>query len=371
MGRKKKTRLPECVTMLADGRYRVRVTVVDPETGDRVPRKRTLPHGSTEAQAVAVRDQMRAALRAGKEVPVGVTPSVTDYVPDWLFSKGARVSARTISGYSASLAWTCDRFGRLPLGKVTRRVLERFVGFLERDSGLAPRTQRIIWARTKAMLRDGWADHDLDPPRGFDRVRGPRGTPEPAGRALSAEELAIFIRTAREHPRMEGEHARLVCELFAVTGIRRVELARGRLADLDGSILTVRSAKGGRRRLVALEKDLAERLAVLGRKAQALTGQIDVALVTMPDGRPAPYKLHWRWVSTCAVLGGLPHISPHDLRRTMNTLGLAAGVPVELLRAWMGHTTSAMTALYHRPGADAAAVVREGVFGAPKEGAKR
>lgn len=371
MGRKKKTRLPECVTKLTDGRYRVRVTMADPETGKRIPRKKTLPHGSTEAQAVAVRDRLREALRAGVEAPTGATPSVTDYVPVWLYSKGARVSARTLSGYTSSLAWPIERFGRLSLAKVTRAVLERFVGYLERDSGLAPRSQRVIWARTKAMLRDGWADHDLAPPRGLDRVQAPRGTAEPAGRAMSSEELAAFIRTAREHPDMEGEHARLACELFAVTGIRRVELARGRLADLDGTILTVRSAKGGRRRLVALEQDFADRLGAWGRRAQILTGNLDVALVTRPDGRNAPYNLHWRWVSTCAVLAGLPHVSPHDLRRTMNTLGLQAGVPVDLLRAWMGHTTSAMTALYHRPSADAATVVREGVFGETKGGSKK
>lgn len=46
--------------------------------------------------------------------------------------------------------------------------------------------------------------------------------------------------------------------------------------------------------------------------------------------------------------GGLPGVSPHDLRHTYATLTIRRGVPVEIVSRYLGHATVLITLMIYR-----------------------
>lgn len=136
-----------------------------------------------------------------------------------------------------------------------------------------------------------------------------------------------------------------VLEALAHLGVRRSELARLRLEDIDASakLLNVRGKRGLRR--VPISDDL---LPVLLRLAQGgLDGgkpvaDVDEATVKRRSGYIATLVGRWKRRT------GDGRLRPHNMRRTMATALLERGVPEAIIAQVLGHApgSGAVTRLY-------------------------
>lgn len=136
-----------------------------------------------------------------------------------------------------------------------------------------------------------------------------------------------------------------VLEALAHLGVRRSELARLRLEDIDASakLLQVRGKRGLRR--VPISDSLLpvlQRLAQGGLDAGKPVAQVDEHTVKRRRGYIA--QLVGRWKRRT----GDGRLRPHNLRRTLATALLERGVPEALIAQILGHApgSGAVTRLY-------------------------
>ncbi len=124
---------------------------------------------------------------------------------------------------------------------------DALVAYLARD-GWEPETRKSARTALRSFYRWGHEHGGLatDPAAGLPAIHVPTAEPRPA------PEEAIQVALARSDRRQ-----RLMILLAAVYALRRGEISRINLRDLDGPALTVHG-KGGRRRVVMLNPGLAE-----------------------------------------------------------------------------------------------------------------
>lgn len=343
-----KQKLPPGIKRLSDGRLHVLATATDPRTKRKLYAERTLSADATLGEAVDLRAQLRAELLgeltpSRKEAP----PTLGAYALRWIKARAARVRLVTAKSYERTLSlYVLPRLGDLPVTEIRRSDLEKYAAWLERESGLAIRTQRSAWSKALDLLRDAWEEYDLRP---IGRIKGPQGEPTPAGRALSREELDLLVAEARTRC---ARHSSAVVTL-AYTGLRVLEVCRLRwcdlrLDDLDDAWATVNHSKtrSGTGRLVPLPR-LAAELLLVHRAEQPASPW--VWCHTGDPSRPAPTQFAAEAVASCARAIGLAHTTPHDLRRTFVTLLDRAGVNRLAVRSLVGHSDDATTNTYSRP----------------------
>lgn len=154
-----------------------------------------------------------------------------------------------------------------------------------------------------------------------------------------------------ENKKFTGIRDRAILEMLYSTGMRRMELLRLRIPDIDRSsgVLTIREGKGGKDRVVPvgeralywLDKYLAE-----ARPHFMAKSACDVIFLTS-TGKPfTPNHLSWlagRYVQA-ANLGktGACHI----FRHTMATLMLEGGADTRYIQAMLGHARLDTTQIY-------------------------
>lgn len=339
MARRKKKSPAPGVTVLGDGRFKVRAAVTCQRTGRRKDHARTLPQGTTLGQAIDARAALISQLSAGSSpTQTRRVPRVEDYAADWI--EGRRVKASTRRVYTSHIAHLSAELGHLRLDEVTRADLSDFAGVLE-SCGLKIRSQKTVWVTCLSCLRDGWADFGLEDPSA--RVKAPSSgkTAPPAGRALSESELAKFCGELE----MCDPLARVSLLMVALTGLRRSEVAAARrdCLDLEEGWYTVPDSKtaAGLRRV-----PLAQAL------CDALANWLDEAPSSewVFPGRKGHIGPEWIYEQCLkvAVAAKLGHVTPHDLRRTLITLMDRAGMDRLAVRALAGHTSNVVTDRYSR-----------------------
>lgn len=148
-----------------------------------------------------------------------------------------------------------------------------------------------------------------------------------------------------------GLRDRALLELLFATGIRRMEVAGARLADLDlqRGLLLVRCGKGRKDRMVPLGERATYWLRRYVEEARpALTRRPEEAAVFVGSGgRP----LSLNWLSTLvarhvrAALPGRPG-SCHLLRHAMETMMLEGGADIRYIQLMLGHAQLVTTQIY-------------------------
>jgi integrase len=140
-----------------------------------------------------------------------------------------------------------------------------------------------------------------------------------------------------------GDHLTLMVLLSLNTGVRRGELFALRWEDinLQTKTLTVRgkTAKSGQTRHIPLN---AECLAVLCAWRQQVPDE-GLVFPGKYGGRADNVRKAWGGVLR---LAGIPNFRWHDLRHTFASNLVMAGVPLNTVRALLGHTTPGMTLRY-------------------------
>lgn len=239
------------------------------------------------------------------------------------------------------MEWSALRFQHV--AALRARLIEQY----------APATCNRLISTVRGVLR---AAYHLEQMRGEDYQRalaalsGVKGERLPAGRELSAAELAALVGVCKADPTPAGvRDAALFAVMYA--GLRRAEVAGLRLADWfpgDG-------------RLVVRGKGRKERAAFLPARAGAalaawvnLRGFGDGPLFTRIGKSGAISSAGISAQAVYVILAkraesaGLTQVTPHDLRRTFVSNLLQAGADTVIVSKLVGHADPKTTARYDR-----------------------
>lgn len=364
---KKRSHLPAGISLLPDGRYRIRVTH-HPPAAKRRSITRTLNLGESLAQAVQLRDDLRAELES--QSPGGVpdcAPLLRSYVKQWLARKTVTVRPKVAETYTTSLAYLIADLGHIRVDELERHHLTWWRDQLQAEVGeFAISTVRARWRYGLSVVRDALAEHGRQDITW--RIKGPVGhtAPRRETRTLSRAQVdklcahakgrysSMVVFLARTGSRF-GEAAGLRwCDLDLEEGVARL---RQSISEVKGGFQTeaLKSAQG---RVVGLSEDTIEAL----KQHRAQCPGVGEALVwATKGGQPARKVYIYRALDRAASGASLPiQVRPQVLRRTVNSLGLAEGLDRVLLQELLGHADNAMTRHYNglRPETAAAAAKR-------------
>lgn len=194
------------------------------------------------------------------------------------------------------------------------------------------------------------------------------------GQALTAPQVGEFLARAEE---MFPQHHAMLFLGFA-TGARFSELSALHWDDVDDDEGVIHFAhsqyRGTRRKLTKsdryIQRPLTPKIATALRKHRRRladmkhpgvgNGIIFPARVEDPaeaagNGYMSGYTLRSAMRRVSGKLSYQPHLTPHDMRRTFNSLMLESGISPQLLQAMTGHVTDEMTVHYAHISRDAKA----------------
>jgi integrase/recombinase XerD len=239
----------------------------------------------------------------------------------------------TVEAYISALREFARYFNRPP-DQLGPDHIRQFQLYLLRDRKLATNTvkQRMaaiqfFFARTlkRPYLRDD-----------FPYPKGPRRLPA----VLSQEEVTRLIDAASNL-----SHRAILMILYS-TGVRRSEVVRLKVGDIDSErmVIHIRQGKGRKDRDVPLSQKLLETLRQYWRWAKPKTylfpGQSgeDVPLTT---------KAVWHACQGAVQRAGIPKkISPHSLRHSYATHLLESGADLRTIQLLLGHADIKHTTVY-------------------------
>ncbi|HHP7231136.1 MAG TPA: tyrosine-type recombinase/integrase [Xenococcaceae cyanobacterium] len=183
-----------------------------------------------------------------------------------------------------------------------------------------------------------------------------KGTGKLRGRALDTDEIESLIECCYEQGDAIAKRDAAVIAILRCGGIRRQEIVRLELDDLEFKTgeLTIRRGKGGKFRIVYLTNEaigmIEDWLEVRGDLTGALICPVNkggsITLRHFAEDGDGIYKL----VKARAISAGVKHFSPHDFRRTFCSDLLAEGEDVFTVQELAGHASPATTAKYDRRG---------------------
>jgi integrase len=196
---------------------------------------------------------------------------------------------------------------------------------------LAPTTRHHRLLLVRQFLRFlagcGWAEPDLE--RAIRLQPLPPHQPRPA---LSLDDQLRLLAAAPTH------RSRLLVSLLLATGARPGELLSCNLSSLQQGKLQLRGKTG--ERWVPLPPSLLQELE--GEIVERRIESPDAPLFRSRQGRLSRRRLR-ELLDDCCDLGGLPRISPHQLRHAACARWLRAGVPLLLVSKALGHARPSTT----------------------------
>ena len=160
---------------------------------------------------------------------------------------------------------------------------------------------------------------------------------------LSPEEAVRLIDSARNLL-----HRAMLMTLYSC-GLRRIELCRLKVSDIDGQrlVLRVEHGKGGVDRDVPISPKLIETLRDYWRWMRPKTYLFPGTVNGWRADKPISPKMVWAAVRYAAEKAGIDKpVSPHTLRHSYATHQLEAGVELKTLQDLLGHEDLATTSLY-------------------------
>jgi integrase len=349
----------------------------DPETGKR---RRLDLYAHTRADLMRKVADERARLGGSIVKPRGVRGDLGQWVERWLEEeKRPNLAASTYAVYE--VAWRVhtkplvgdfrlDRFGPDDVRAVLTKLRAKKVG---------GRTLQVVWKVMRAAFDAAILQEKYHRPNPWRAVSTPRHDyREP--HVLTDAEARSFIEAAKE----DAFEAVWLLSLFGGLRLgeclglkwRDVDLKSGRIdirqgaTEVNGSIQVGKLKTKSSRREIVVGKVAAE---ALQRRQQAADkeGHKSPFCFTSPTGellgRTYIRRRHFEKVREAAKIAGL---HPHDLRHTMTSHALAAGLSPVVVAKRLGHGSTRMTLDrygHQLPGAQAeAAAVIEGRLSSAK-----
>jgi len=228
---------------------------------------------------------------------------------------------------------------------VRRVLIERY----------APGTANKVLSALRGVAREAWRLGLIDA-EAFARIRdvpGVRGSRLPAGREVPMRELAKLFRACAEAGASGVRDAAGMALLYGA-GLRRSEAVALDVVAFDCGGATVRVlGKGNKERSVPVP---AAAVAAL-RAWLELRGSAPGPLLCPVRGKTVTLRPMSSQAIMTALLrragdAGVPHLSPHDLRRSYITGLLRAGADLSTVQRLAGHASVTTTTRYDRRGDD-------------------
>ncbi len=241
-----------------------------------------------------------------------------------------------------TLDWSAVRYQHT--AAVRGRLLDRY----------APATANRILSALRGVLEQAWL---LGQMSAEDYYRAARLSPVvgetlPAGRELSAEEIASLIENCIKDGGSIGIRDAAIIGILFGAGLRREEITKLNLDDYNSE----------EQKLVIRGKRSKQRIAYLGDGAlAALMNWLDVRGQDMGPlfvpakrggtlrygSRLSPQSIYYL-LKIRAKRAGVKPFSPHDLRRTFVSRLLDSGVDIATVAKMAGHSNIQTTARYDR-----------------------
>lgn len=182
-------------------------------------------------------------------------------------------------------------------------------------------------------------------------VKNISGETVPAGRELSAGELAALIHTCEADPTPAGARDAALIAVMYACGLRRQEVVDLDLSDYEPGEgkLIVRGKRNKQRTAYVLNggsRAMAAWLEVRG----SFPGPLFVPIIKggAIDPRQMSTQAIYNMLHKRADQAGVPNFSPHDLRRTFVSDLLDAGADITTVSKMAGHASVNTTARYDR-----------------------
>lgn len=338
-----------------DGRWAAQASIGYGPDGRR---RRVTVYGATKAEALA---KLRREL---EELGAGANPTeetVEQYLRRWL-RDSARLEVReaTLAGYEANVRlYIAPAFGRVKLRRLLPvHIQELYASMIDR--GLSPRTVKQVHAVLHRALDRAvrWGLISRNPADAVDLPRGPR----PEMQVLTPEQVRVFLDAARDD-RLYALYA-----LAVTCGPRQGELLGlpWDAVNFEAGTITIRQQliwpKRGQpyleepktaagRRTFSAPKLVLEALKAHRRRQAEERLRLGEAwqnrwnlVFTTPIGTPLqPSNLVNRSFHPLLERAGLPRVRFHDLRHTAASLMAAQGVPPDVVRRILGHSSITIT----------------------------
>lgn len=220
-------------------------------------------------------------------------------------------------------------------------------------AGLAPSTINLRLAAVRKLAweasENGWLAPEIA--ASIARIKGVRRLGVRTGNWLTREQATELLRLP-DPETLKGKRDRAILALLLACGLRRAEVARLTVESFELRegrwVLPDLESKGNRLRTVPVPgwvKALADAWA---NAAAVQAGPLFRPVVKGGAVQPRPLteKAVWCVVREYAARMGLPHLAPHDLRRTCARLCRAAGGDLEQIQFLLGHASIQTTERY-------------------------
>ena len=223
---------------------------------------------------------------------------------------------------------------------------------------LAPTTTNKMLVALRRVLTEAYR-LDLIDASDFNKavdIAHVKGTGNLRGRALNTREIESLIESCHQQNNPISLRDAAVIAILRCGGIRRQEIVRLNLSDLDLATgeLTIHRGKGNNYRLVYLTDEaialVNDWLNIRGNAPGALICPVNkggnINLRHFASNGDGIYKL----VKARAIRAGVKHFSPHDFRRTFCSDLLSLGEDIFTVQELAGHTSPVTTAKYDKRG---------------------
>lgn len=266
------------------------------------------------------------------------SPLFGDFVTGrWKDDCYRRCKPSTREGFDSQLkSQLLPAFGALPLDRITRGAIHKwFDGYSETAPGGANKTLDTLSQILNHAERCGHVA--TNPARGIRRNRRPR-----LSRFLSKEEICRLLETLDrcEAERPASRPQADIIRLLLFTGCRRGEILNLRWDEVADNLLRLRDSKTGPRR-VFLNSEAG---AIIARQPRTTSPHVFPAPADMSRARSfGGLDGFWRKVRNRA---GLQDVRLHDLRHTVASQAVLAGVPLPVVSKLLGHSQASMTLRY-------------------------
>ena len=238
-------------------------------------------------------------------------------------------SPSTFRGYILAVKQFAEYFGKSP-EKLGAEEVRSFQLHLLQEKKLKPQTVKMRIAALRFLYKKTLRRRDLD----IDDLPFPK-VPKKLPVVLSHEEVTRLIEAA---PNLTY---RTILMVLYGTGMRRAEVPRLKVGDIDSQrmIIHVRQGKGRRDRDVPMSPKLLEALRVHYRRKRSNTYIFSSSAGHLGVDNPVSDKTVWHAVRGAAKRAGLSKtIGPHTLRHTFATHLCEAGADLRTIQLLLGHS---------------------------------
>jgi integrase/recombinase XerD len=188
-----------------------------------------------------------------------------------------------------------------------------------------------------------------DPAAALKLPRTPKTLPR---NILTAAEIKRLFN-ACDMRSLNGFRRRVIIEVLYDTGIRRMEMAHIKIADMDlnSGYVYIRHGKGGKDRVVPVGGRVCKLLCdyIAGIRPEQVNGDDPGHLILNRFGRRMSADGIYRQVKQALAAAGIKkRISTHSLRHSCATHMLKNGAPLRHIQEMLGHASLQSTQVYTR-----------------------